>query len=288
MVFGNWLDSLQDSLMGVVNNEFVSEHLFDTITILIVAFVCWFFVKMLIGPVVKSVNKPERYRTARDKKLRDNTLISTITAGFRVTVLVLTVFALLAEFGLDLAPLLAGAGIVGVALGFGAQSLVRDYLSGLYVLIENQYRVGDVVRLNDQVSGVVERITLRQTVLRDLDGMQHHIPNGEIKLATNMTMDFANVNLDVGVAYETDIEKLIKIINKVGDDLAKDTEWEKSIIEAPQFARVDEFADSAMVVKIIGKTMPMRHWDVTGELRKRLKVAFDKNPGNSRACGHCP
>ena len=182
-----------------------------------------------------------------------------------------------AELGINIAPLLAGAGIAGVALGFGAQSMVRDFLSGIFVITENQYRVGDVIRINNEVSGKVEKVTLRQTVLRDLDGMLHHIPNGEVRIATNMTMEFANVNLDIPISYESDIELVEDIVNKIGIELAADPEWQDDIFEAPKFLRIHDFAASAMIIKITGKTAPMMHWAVTGELRKRLKIGFDKN-----------
>ena len=134
-----------------------------------------------------------------------------------------------------------------------------------------------MVELNQTVSGVVEQVTLRETVLRDLDGMVHHVPNGEIKISTNMTLEFSGINLDVGVGYDTDIEKLEKVINKVGEDLSKDENWKNDIIEPPKFLRISDFGDSAIMIKIVAKTEAMKQWKVTGELRKRLKIAFDKN-----------
>ena len=189
----------------------------------------------------------------------------------------IAVLMILAQFNVDLGPLIASAGVAGLAIGFGAQSLVKDVVNGTFILLENQYRVGDVVEINNEVSGVVESFTMRVTVLRDLDGMKHYIPNGLIEIATNMTMEFAGINLNIGVGYNTDIEKLEKVINDVGKKLAEDAEWKEDILEAPQFLRVDNFGDSAIEVKITGKTIPMQQWGVTGELRKRLKIAFDKN-----------
>src|SRR5690606_11909016 len=110
-------------------------------------------------------------------------------------------------------------------LGFGAQSMVKNFLAGFFILAENHYRVGDVIKINQTVSGVVERVTLRETVLRDLDGMVHHVPNGEISIATNMTMEYANVNLDIRVDYDTDLEKLEEVINDIGGQLSEDPEW---------------------------------------------------------------
>ena len=160
--------------------------------------------------------------------------------------------------------------------GFGAQFLIRDVIAGMFLILENQYRVGDVVKVGG-VSGMVEEITLRKTTLRDLDGIVHHVPNGEIKDASNYSKTFSRVNLDVGVSYSSDIEKVIKVVNMVGKDLAENPEWKGKIIKAPQFLRVDDFADSAVVIKILGDTQPLKQWEVTGELRKRLKIAFDKN-----------
>jgi small conductance mechanosensitive channel len=179
------------------------------------------------------------------------------------------------QLGVDIAPLIAGAGIIGVALGFGAQSLVKDIIAGLFITVENQYRVGDVVKLGD-TAGLVERISLRVTVLRDLDGIVHHVPNGTIDITSNFSKEYSGINLNIGVAYASDLEEVIKIINKVGDDISKDPEWKELVIEKPQFLRVDNFGDNSIDMKITGSVEPLKQWDVTGELRKRLKIAFDK------------
>lgn len=264
-------NSIIDSL-----EDFLSDHLFNLLIILFVVYLVRRFANIVIKKLVRRALKPDHFRSELDEKQREDTLISTISAGMRVVVWVLGGLLLLSELGIDIAPLLAGAGIAGVALGFGAQSMVKDFLSGMFILIENQYRVGDVIRINRDVPGKVERITLRSTVLRDLDGMVHHIPNGVIEIATNMTMEFANVNLDIGVGYDSDIDKVEEIVNKVGQEIVKDEEWGPLVKEPPKFFRIDEFGDSAIIVKIIGKTEPMKQWRVTGELRRRLKKAFDK------------
>lgn len=227
--------------------------------------------------LIRKAIKPENFKSQKEEKQREDTLYSTLNAAVRVIIWVMAVLILMAQYGINIGPLLAGAGIAGVALGFGAQSMVNDFLSGFFILVENHYRVGDVVEINQTVSGVVQLVTLRETVLRDLDGMVHHIPNGDITISTNMTMEYAGVNLDVGVGYDTDLEKLEKVINEVGSKLSEEEEWRDKIFEAPQFLRVDDFGDSAIVIKITGKTAPIKQWEVTGELRKRLKIAFDKN-----------
>lgn len=182
---------------------------------------------------------------------------------------------IISELGVNIGPLLALAGVAGLAFGFGGQYLIRDLISGLFIIVEDQYRVGDVACVAD-TCGLVEDINLRRTILRDLDGVVHNVPNGEITKASNLSKGFSRVNLNVGIAYESDLEKVIKVVNKVGQGLAEDPQWKKDILKPPQFLRVDDFADSAIIIKILGDTKPLRQWDVTGELRKRIKIAFDK------------
>lgn len=233
------------------------------------------FSKVFIEKGVRKAIKSDHFLTKEAEKKREDTLIRVLNGIFTAGIWITAVMIILTELGINIAPLLAGAGIVGVALGFGAQYVVRDFLAGLFLILENQYRVGDVVCL-DGTCGLVEDINLRKTILRDLDGIVHHVSNGEIRKASNLSMGFARVNLNVGVAYAEDLDKLIKVINKVGQELAEDPEWKDDIIKPPQFLRVDDFADSAIIVKILGETKPLRQWDVTGELRKRIKMAFDK------------
>jgi small-conductance mechanosensitive channel len=257
--------------------NFLKDHAFGVTVILLITTFAHGIIMALSKRLIRRALRPEKFKNELEEQRRENTLISTMNAVVRTGVWIIGGLLLLAEFGIDIAPLLAGAGIAGVALGFGAQSMVKDFLAGFFILIENHYRVGDVVELNQTVSGVVEQVTLRETVLRDLDGMVHHIPNGEITIATNMTLEFSGINLNLGVGYDTDLEKLEKVVNEVGEKLASDADWQDKIIVAPHFLRVDDFADSSIMIKITGKTEAMQQWVVTGELRKRLKIAFDKN-----------
>ena len=181
---------------------------------------------------------------------------------------------LLSEINLDIAPVLAGAGIVGVAIGFGAQSLIKDIISGLFIIWDNQYRVGDVVKIAD-TTGEVEEISLKRTVLRDLSGTVHFIPNGEIKVASNFTRGWARVNLNVSVGYNEDLDRVIAVINRVGNEMAIDPRWSSLILKPAQVLWVDNFGDSGIDIKITGDTKPLQQWAVTGELRLRLKKAFD-------------
>ncbi len=255
--------------------SFISEHWVATLFTLLTLYVVRKFTMIIVGRLVRRAIKPDHYKTKAEEKQREDTLISVIGASIRVGLWIIGGLLLLGILGVNIAPLLAGAGVLGVALGFGAQSLVKDFLSGIFILIENQYRVGDIVSINGTVTGQVKHVSLRETALRDLDGVVHHIPNGFINYASNMTMEYANVNLDIGVGYSTDLDKLEVLINRVGSELAKDEIWVDKIIESPQFLRVDEFADSAIIIKVTGAVAPMKQWSVTGELRKRLKKAFD-------------
>lgn len=192
-----------------------------------------------------------------------------------VLVFLVAVFMILSEVGIDVTPLIAGLGIAGIAVGFGAQSLVKDMIAGVFILLENQYRVGDVARVAD-VIGIVDEINLRRTVLRDLDGIVHFVPNGEIRVASNYTRQWSRVNLNVSVSYGTDLDHAIAVINRVCEHMAQEKYWKSAITETPQVLRVDSLGDSGIDIKILGTTKPIRQWEVMGELRKRIKRTFDE------------
>lgn len=183
---------------------------------------------------------------------------------------------LLQLFGVDIGPALAGLGVAGIAVGFGAQALVRDWLAGIFVIVENQYNQGDVVRIAG-VEGVVEDFSLRRTTLRDLDGTVHTVPNGQIIVASNMTRLWARVNLDISVAYDTDIDRATAIINRIGTELHDDAEWGPRLLEAPTVVRVNALADSAVTLKVLGQVQAAQQWAVAGELRKRILAAFARD-----------
>ena len=175
----------------------------------------------------------------------------------------------------------AGAGVgwgtlLGVAIGFGAQSLIKDFLSGIFIIVENQYRVGDIVDIQG-AAGTVERVTIRSTVIRDASGNVHFLPNGEVLHVINKTMGFSKVNFTLTVDPDTDIDKLSTIIDEVGLKLSEDEKWKEKILEAPHFLNIGTFNDIALEVTIIGKTNPSQQWSVTGEMRRRLLKAFAKH-----------
>ncbi len=206
---------------------------------------------------------------------RIDTLASVFTGTGQGIVMLATLLMLLPLAGINIAPLLAGVGIIGLAVGFGAQSLVKDIISGLFILMDNQYSKGDVVTVGG-ISGLVEDVGLRRTVLRDLDGIVHYVPNGQINVASNFTQEWSRVNMNVSVSYGEDLDHVFEVINRVGKELAEDPEFAPLIIDPPHVLRVDAFGDSGIEVKILGDTQPIRQWDVMGELRLRLKKAFDE------------
>jgi small conductance mechanosensitive channel len=215
--------------------------------------------------------------TAYELKKRQDTIETLAVNVIRFFVVVIAGLMILEEaFRLDIGPAIAGLGIAGIAIGLGTQSLVRDYLNGALILIENQYARGDVVRIAG-VSGKVEDFTLRRTTLRDQDGTVHTVPNGEITVASNLTRVFARVNQDVQVVYGTDIEKATDVVNGVGRALADDPEWGPRILEAPGVERVSALGESGITLKILGTVRASEQWAVGGELRKRLLAAFQEN-----------
>jgi len=245
------------------------------LVILIIAYVFRRFGGRLIDKIIRKAISAKGFLSPVAEKKREDTLIAVFEGVLKIFVWIVALFMIVAELGVNIGPLLAGAGVIGLAVGFGAQYIIRDFFTGLFIIIENQYRVGDVVCIGT-TCGTVEDINLRMTVLRDTDGAVHHIPNGEIKIATNMTKGFARVNLVVGVAYDTDIDKVKRIINQVGQDIANDPEWKDKILKAPEFIRVNNFGPSSVDIKISGEVQPQEQWAVLGELRQRIKNAFDQ------------
>ncbi|MFC1480554.1 mechanosensitive ion channel family protein [Candidatus Omnitrophota bacterium] len=181
----------------------------------------------------------------------------------------------LENHGFNVAPLLAGAGIIGLAFGFGGQYLIRDLINGLFILIEGQYRINDVVKIGEY-GGLVEDINLRITTLRDLGGRVIIIPNGEIKTVVNYTREYAQALFDVGVAYKESVDKVMDVIKEVGNEMRKDPYFGRLILDDLEMFGVDEFSDSAVIIKFRVKTLPIKQWEVMREFRRRLKNRFDE------------
>ncbi|MBX2866545.1 mechanosensitive ion channel family protein [Candidatus Kaiserbacteria bacterium] len=264
---------MQDILSYIT--PWVMDHGLSIIVIIVAIFIAQVSLDVVITRVIQKLVVADKFSSRESERKREETLSRILIVTMRVVLWIVGVLMVLQEVGIEVGPMIAAAGIIGLAFGFGGQYLIKDLISGLFIILENQYRIGDAVCLGD-TCGTVEDITMRMTTLRDLDGIVHHVPHGEITLVSNKSKQFSRVNLDIGVAYNADLEKVIGVINDVGAELAKDEEWGKDILEAPHFLRVEDFGDSAVVLKILGDTKPSRQFAVMGELRKRIKIAFDK------------
>lgn len=241
-----------------------------------VAFALQFSCKKVVQGIIRRSVRTAKFETKHEEVQREETLISIIYTTSKVLIWLIAFLLVLQIYKINIAPILAGAGVAGVALGFGAQTIVKDFLAGIFILAENQYRVGDVLMVNQDVAGTVESITLRMTVLRDLDGRVHYVPNGTIQIATNLTMKYASVELDINVSYDSDLDKVERVINRVGEKIYSDEQWKGIALEPPHMLRVDRFSDTAVVVKVVCKTAPSRQWEVKSEILRQVKKAFDK------------
>jgi moderate conductance mechanosensitive channel len=206
--------------------------------------------------------------------MRAETIASVLRSFATIVILVLTLLMVLGELRINLGPLIAGAGIAGVAIGFGAQTLVRDFLTGIFMLIEDQYGLGDIIDTGE-AAGTVEAISLRTTRLRDVNGVVWYVPNGEIRRVGNKSQEWSRAVLDIGVAYDTDIEHASAVIRRVADELAADPEWGPQLMDEPEVWGVEDFGDSEITIRLVLKTRPLQQWKVARAYRGLLKPAFD-------------
>lgn len=256
--------------------DWLLQHGTRILIILAVGFALWFALKKLLPPLVRRTMVKVKGESKRGVEKRRDTLISVFISAGRILIIIVVILMILSELDISITPILASLGVASLAVGFGAQYLIRDFIAGMFIIWENQYRVGDVIRIAD-TTGLVEQVSLRKTVLRDLDGILHHVPNGEIKVASNFTRHWARAHLNISVAYKEDLDRVMSILKKIWEELAEDPTWGQLIIsKTPSFLRVDNFGDSGIVIKLAGETLPIRQWDVMGELRRRIKRVFDE------------
>ena len=244
--------------------------------IIIIFFIALWVMKVILRRlrkvIIASVHNDQENLVEKEK--RATTLINIARGTIIISLWAVFILIFLKQLGMDIAPILAGAGIVGLAVGFGAQELVRDGISGFFLLLENRIRTGDVVVING-TGGLVEGINLRTVTLRDLSGVVHTFQNGKIDTLANMTKDWSAMVFDIGVAYKENVDKVIEVIKDVGAKLKEDEEYKDKIMEPMEIFGLDKFGDSAVVIKARIKTYPIQQWVVGRELNKRLKVAFD-------------
>ncbi|MBP9852914.1 MAG: Mechanosensitive ion channel family protein [Patescibacteria group bacterium] len=269
-----WLFSAKDL------HEWVVATAPNVLALLVAGWFLRHFGIIIIRRVIKHSIRITKYNdmTESDVKKRQDTLISLLDVVWRIFIGIVVALMLFKVFfpSINLTPLFASAGILGVALGFGAQSLIKDFLTGVFIITENQYRVGDIVDI-EGASGTVEKLGIRSTVLRDADGNVHYLPNGNVMHVINKTMGFSKVNFAVAVKPSTDVDALAKIINDIGDKLAQDEKWQAKIIDPPHFFSIGTYSDLSLEVNIVGKVQPSEQWSVSAEMRRRLLSAFKKH-----------
>ena len=259
---------------GVI--DWLGTHGIRVLVIMIGAVVLYFLLRRFAPLLIKrQISRQMKKQPKGEVQKRITTLSSFLVTTGTVIIIIVAIVTILPEFGVNITAALAGLGIAGLAIGLGAQSLIKDIIAGIFILLEDQYRVGDVVKIAG-IGGLVEKIDLRRTVLRDLDGIVHTIPNGEIRVASDLTKGYSRVNLNVPVAYGEDLDHVIEVINRVCKEMAEDTKWSADFVSTPKVLRVDNLGNSGIDIKILGDTKPLRQWDVMGELRLRIKRTFDK------------
>ncbi|MBE0425721.1 MAG: mechanosensitive ion channel family protein [Nitrospirae bacterium] len=222
----------------------------------------------LITVVIRKKEDPEFQK-------RTQTLGSILKYVLSIVIIIMASMMVLKKFGIEIGPILAAAGIVGLAVGFGAQSLVKDVISGFFILLEDQIRVGDVVQIAGK-GGLVEKINLKTTILRDLAGNVHYVPNGQIDVVTNMTKDYSRYVFDIGVAYREDVDEVIEVIKEVDEEMRNDPAYKDDILEPIEILGLDQFADSAIIIRARTTTIPIKQWRVGREFNRRLKKRFDE------------
>lgn len=267
----------QPTTLGL-DREALTRWFFGSgLRIVLIVVLSWLLVR-IVGSIVSRLERdisrgtsPDALERSRRVRTLGNLIYNTVGIVFGAAALMMV----LRELRVDIVPLLTGAGILGLAVGFGAQSLVKDVISGFFLILENQVRVGDVATING-TGGAVEAITLRTITLRDLSGTVHVFPNGSIERLANLTKDFSFAVFDIGVAYKEDTDQVFDVMRRVGEDLRADPMLQTSILEPLELLGVEAFADSAVVIKARFKTLPLKQWAVAREFRRRLKKAFDE------------
>lgn len=253
------------------------DHGWRILLIMVTASLVRRFGMIFLGRLIHhSIDSSERFENKRDRKLRADTVLSLIGSVFKIANFIIIGLLILGELNVLrlVAPLLAGAGVLSLLLGFGIQTFVKDFISGIFIVAENQYRVGDVVSIIGTVGtpleGLVVRITLRTTVIRDNEGSIHFIPNGNIARAANQTLDYAKVNIELRLPINADFEAAEAGINHLGLVMQKEPVWHRNLLQAPYFHGVQAFEDESVIIEVRAKTLPAEQWRISSELHKRL------------------
>ena len=259
--------------MERVLNALTSPDLVKILGVVAGALVLWWLFALLGHRSLRRLARGEGPEAAERLK-RVETVWVALRRLAALVFFVLALLTVMAIAGISLAPLLAVGSAVALAVGFGAQNFVKDVIAGFFIIVEGQYRIGDVVRIAE-IAGKVEEIRLRVTVLRDLDANVHYVPNGEISVASNFTQQFAQVVADVGVAYRSDLDRALEVLRDEALSFSRDEAWSYSFLEEPEVLGVQELSDSAVVLRATLKVLPEARWPVRREFFRRIKNRFD-------------
>lgn len=272
-------DPQQQRLRGLLLNwrEDSAEFLRRGVPKIVVVVICAFILIRILRALTRgmtSVRLRNLQQGVRVEQIR--TLSAVINSIATFVILFVAALEILKFLGLDLGPLLASAGIAGLAIGFGAQTLVKDFINGFFVLLEDQYNIGDTIRVAG-VKGVVEEMTLRRTVLRDDDGTVHVVPNSQIQVVSNMTRDWAQLALKVSVAYEEPSDKVMSVLQQVAEEIRRDPQFADDIVADVQVPGIDRIGNGEAEYLVLVKTRPNKQYAVSREFRRRIKQCFEKN-----------
>ena len=262
--------------------DVLHQPIFQIVLTIGVAIILQIIGRSMIGFVIRRAVKTKRNMSDSEKNKRAKTLDRVFENLFLVILWIIALVTVLTELKINLTALLTGAGLIGVIAGLALQNVIKDYIAGVFIIIENQYQVGDVVTLGNigspiVTSGVVEDITIRTTQLRDVDGTMHIVTNGTATVISNMSFHYSVSVIDMNVSIGSDIDLVENIINDVGKDMQADDKWGDLIIKPIKFLRIDSFSDTSFAVKASGKVKPGEQWSVAGEFRRRIKKAFAEN-----------
>ncbi|MBU0712178.1 mechanosensitive ion channel family protein [bacterium] len=250
--------------------EWAMDHGIRMLFILVLTIIALFIAKVLTPRIFKSLPFKDEEQIKRRK-----TLTSVFQFIFQLIIITIAIITILSELKIEIGPIIAAAGILGLAVGFGAQSLVKDIISGFFILLADQVRIGDVVEIAGK-SGSVEGLNLRMVTLRDLSGNVHYIPNGEITVVTNMTKGYSRYVFEIGVAYRENVDEVMDIMRQVDAEIREDPNFKDDILEPLEIMGLDKFGDSAVVIKARTTTKPIKQWRIGREFKRRLKIQFDE------------
>jgi small conductance mechanosensitive channel len=253
----------------------VLPNLLQAVVIGAISLASYRVIKLATNRLLERDVEEEDFIVKRNREQRARTLASLLNNIAAVFITVVALLTILTVLGLKIGPILATAGVAGLAISFGAQSLVRDVINGIFILVEGHFGIGDVIRVGE-TAGQVEKMTLRATVLRDNEGVVHILPNGEIARVSNLTKAWSRSMLDLRVSYKEDIDRVIAVLGEIGREISEDPRWESLLIGEPEILGVQNLTESAVVIRMTTKTLPLKQWEVGRELRRRIKKRFDE------------